>query len=450
MALTGVTVTVPSDLMYEVQLDTPYTFTCELTTDGVGADLYWWSWSSNAELYPEDNPLSDTVSELSIQLIWPETVGASEQVLMNWYTAGSNLRRITINITEGTAPDSMEITTPDAEALGVNINEDIRIESTLTSEEGNDADDYTIAISVPDGGTSTALSTAGQWDVRFSRAGTFFVTVTWTLTSDTTVVLSDTVIFFASDPTPPDPPAPDPDVLEIVIPTLDRVEVETGATATITAGLTTGSPGSASDYTIVWTVPSGVTLTSGQGTSTLRVSFPTAGTYSIVTTWTHDTTANELTDSVMYVVSDPPPDPMPEPDVMEITLPKDERVMVETDATATIRAELVGSSPGSASDYTIVWTVPSGVTISSGQGTGTINVEFPTAGTYNIVTTWTHDTTSDVLTDSVVYIVTNPPPDPMPPPPLPPPPMPTPSVNSGISGYSPWWLKYRKGKRRRR
>ncbi|HXC04474.1 MAG TPA: gliding motility-associated C-terminal domain-containing protein, partial [Bacteroidia bacterium] len=170
----------------------------------------------------------------------------------------------------------------------------------------------------------------------------------------------------------------------------------------------TNNPGS----TFTWTVPAGATLTSGQGTNSITVTFgATGGTISC--------TQTNVCGTAPAVTFNVTTSPTPITSAITGTSP------VCPGATGIVYS--VANTPGS----TYNWTVPAGATITSGQGTNSITVTFGASGgtvsctetstcgsgapvTFNVTTSPTPVTsaitgTSPVCTGTtgVVYSVTN-------------------------------------------
>ncbi|HRN92409.1 MAG TPA: GEVED domain-containing protein, partial [Ferruginibacter sp.] len=124
----------------------------------------------------------------------------------------------------------------------------------------------------------------------------------------------------------------------------------------------TYSVNAVSGNTYNWQVPSGATILSGQGTNSIEVSFD--GTYSsgnISVTATNACGTSSARELTLSVLSPGAPVAI---DVLELGLCPDRLIQYSI-------ASLPSNSTG------LVWTVPAGATIMSGQGTATITVSYP-------------------------------------------------------------------------
>jgi PKD repeat protein len=130
---------------------------------------------------------------------------------------------------------------------------------------------------------------------------------------------------------------------------------QTGVTYTIS------SVSGASSYT--WTVPSGATIASGQGTTSVTVNYGTSG--GNVTVTASNSCGTSSASSLAVTVNPLPATPGTISGLNTVCTN-------QTGVTYTI------SSVSGASSYT--WTVPSGATIASGQGTTSITVNYGTSG----------------------------------------------------------------------
>ncbi|MBO9701663.1 MAG: gliding motility-associated C-terminal domain-containing protein [Sporocytophaga sp.] len=153
--------------------------------------------------------------------------------------------------------------------------------------------------------------------------------------------------------------------------------------------------------TYTWTVPTGVTLVSGQGTNEITVNIGAAATTSgkiTVTAKTSSTTCEDLTPS-------------------EITLdvkPRPETPGIVGNATPCENTPGLKYSVPATAGTTYTWTVPTGVTIVSGQGTNeiTVNIGSATAASGDItVTAKTNSTTCEDLSPSKITLDVKPRPE---------------------------------------
>ncbi len=135
-----------------------------------------------------------------------------------------------------------------------------------------------------------------------------------------------------------------------------------------TCGITTGTYTASSipGATYNWTVPAGMTITSGQGTSSIVVSYdPTYVTGNVAVTATNSC---GVSDVLEYRVNN-----------------------IQMPTAITGLAQIANATTGvyttpSVSGASYVWTVPAGITITSGQGTHVINVAFASSFTSGTVT----------------------------------------------------------------
>jgi sugar lactone lactonase YvrE len=121
-------------------------------------------------------------------------------------------------------------------------------------------------------------------------------------------------------------------------------------------------------YTYSWTVPSGATITSGQGTNSITVDFgSTGGTVSVTETNSFGST----TSSVSVTVA---------------SMPVSQTITGPSNVASGSTGITYSISVNSGSTYN--WTVPAGATITSGQGTDSIKVSFgSTGGTVSVMET---------------------------------------------------------------
>jgi len=141
-----------------------------------------------------------------------------------------------------------------------------------------------------------------------------------------------------------------------------------------TCGITTATYNAAviSGATYAWTVPSGMTITSGQGTSTIQVAIASNYTNGLISL----TATNPCgkSDALVYEVN-----AIQRPTVIN--------------GLANIANATSGTySTPNISGASYVWTVPTGVSINSGQGTNSINVAFSGAfsnGTIGVALVYT-------------------------------------------------------------
>lgn len=121
-----------------------------------------------------------------------------------------------------------------------------------------------------------------------------------------------------------------------------------------------------SGNTYAWTVPTGATITSGQGTNSIVVDFGTAsGSVSVTES---NSCGNGSPETFSVTVNSVPTTPVISGSAAVC-------------ANATSQTYSVTNNTGD----TYAWTVPSGATITSGQGTNSINVNFgSTAGTVSV------------------------------------------------------------------
>ena len=141
-----------------------------------------------------------------------------------------------------------------------------------------------------------------------------------------------------------------------------------------------GSTGSNATYYVnalanvdsyTWSLPSGVTLVSGQGTNQVVVRYPqgfTSGTVSVAATNGCGTGGASSLSVARYNVATPG-----QIDVINLT-PCPNRTYSYT----------IAAVPAGATS--LVWTVPSGATLLSGQGTTSITVAYPTIAVAGVVT----------------------------------------------------------------
>jgi hypothetical protein len=131
--------------------------------------------------------------------------------------------------------------------------------------------------------------------------------------------------------------------------------------------------------TYVWTVPTGAQIVSGQGTNTITVDFgssPVTGTIGL-----QQTNANGSTSVSLNVSSGIPP---------TSTSISGPTIVTEGEQGVTYSISTVAG-------VTYQWSVPVGATISSGQGTGSVTVNFtgPVSGFVGVVQTNNYGTSSD-------------------------------------------------------
>ena len=133
----------------------------------------------------------------------------------------------------------------------------------------------------------------------------------------------------------------------------------------------TAGSSNASSYS--WTVPTGATIVSGQGTKTISVSFSSSVTSGVISVVGKNDCGNTSLPATISVASDTvrvPADISGAKNISGCTNPQ------------------TYSTAGSSNASTYTWTVPTGASIVSGQGTTTITVNFPTTfttGTISVV-----------------------------------------------------------------
>ena len=132
----------------------------------------------------------------------------------------------------------------------------------------------------------------------------------------------------------------------------------TGQTTVCMNGTATYSVGTISGATsYVWSVPSGATISSGQGTTNISVSFGASAVSGSISVYGTNGTTNGASSSLSVTVATAPT----------------QAAAINGNATA-CQTSSQTYSVTNATGVTFTWTVPSGSTINSGQGTNSINV----------------------------------------------------------------------------
>ena len=216
--------------------------------------------------------------------------------------------------------------------------------------------------------TTEPSMTGYQWTVSSggtitAGTGTNLITVTWTTAGAKTVTVnySNTNSCIAAGAS-----SKSVSVTALPVPTISGMTSlcagTTGVTYTTEPGMT--------NYT--WTVSSGGTITAGAGTNVITVTWNTVGVQSVSVNYTNSNSCSAATAT-------------------------SKSLMVYALPVPTITGSLTACTGTSAISYVTesgmtgyLWTVSSGGTISSGQGTGGINVNWSTTGLKTITVTYTN------------------------------------------------------------
>ncbi|MGA3012778.1 MAG: T9SS type A sorting domain-containing protein [Bacteroidales bacterium] len=141
----------------------------------------------------------------------------------------------------------------------------------------------------------------------------------------------------------------------------------------------------------IWTVSSGGSINSGQGTSTIQVNWFEAGAQTISVNYTNSNSCQATIPTMFDVAVNDVPDP-----AGTITGPTD------------LCAGTIGAAysvPSIPNAITYIWTVPLGATIASGSGTNSITVDFSVSATSGNVTVYGNDFCGDGNSSSLAVTV---------------------------------------------
>ena len=111
-----------------------------------------------------------------------------------------------------------------------------------------------------------------------------------------------------------------------------------------------------------WTVSSGGTITSGQGTNQIQVSWSISGGQSVRVNYANSFGCQAPVPTTLYIMVNPLPEPA--------------GPITGTPELCAGTTDVIYSTPPITSAYTYVWTLPAGATIVSGAGTNSITVDF--------------------------------------------------------------------------
>ncbi|MFL5730571.1 MAG: gliding motility-associated C-terminal domain-containing protein [Cytophagaceae bacterium] len=245
---------------------------------------------------------------------------------------------------------------------------------SVTNTAGN-----TYAWSVPAGATIASGQGTNSITVNFAAgASSGNISVTQTTTASTCADLTPSTFAITINPRP---------VTPAITGTASICEATTGVVFSVTN--TAGN-------TYAWSVPAGATIASGQGTNSITVDFAagaSSGNISVAQTTTASTCA-DLTPSTFAVTINPRP----------VT-----PAITGTAAICEATNGVVFSVTNTAGN-TYAWSVPTGATIASGQGTNSITVNFAagaSSGNISVTQTTTASTCAD-LTPSTFAVTINP------------------------------------------
>ncbi len=279
----------------------------------------------------------------------------SNTVTVTWTTAGPKV--VTVNYTN---TSNCSASVPASFAVNVNPTPVPTIGSTNNPCLGSTNNNY-----YTEGGMSGYVWTVSSGGTIVSGQGTAVLNVTWNQIGPQTVSVTYTNTTGC--------PAMVPGVYSVFVNSPPNAAGAISGTASVCAGTngviySTAPVAGATSYT--WTVPSGSSIASGSGTSSIVVNFSPAAVSGNVTVAGTNQCGSGTASSFAVAVN-----PMPAAAGM-ITGPS-------TVCTGSTGVEFSVATIANANSY--VWTVPAGATITSGATSQTIVVTFgPAAGSGNI------------------------------------------------------------------